>query len=93
MKKERIENQSRNLNDYVYLTIWRCNPSIRWRDEEVVKEGFVDKNLVDEIVEEYKNDLMECFDGYEILPVEEVIMLDVVKENEGHKKGILNWFM
>ena len=93
MKKEKIENQSRNINDYVYLTIWRCNPSFRWQDEEVVKEGFVDKKLVDEIVEEYKNDLMECFDGYETLPVEEVIMLDVVKENEGHKKGILNWFM
>lgn len=69
------------MENYVYLVVFVLEGNETRGNGNIYKEGFIEKENVEKVVEEIKNKFMEDFDGYEVLNP-----LDVMK-----KGGICNF--
>ena len=69
------------MEEYVYLVIFVLEGNETRGNGSIYKEGFIKRDEAEKKVDEFRNEFMEDFDGYEILEP-----LNVMKEG-----GICNF--
>ena len=55
------------MENYVYLVVFHLKGYETHGNGSIFKEGFIERDKVEETLERIENDLMEDYDGYEVI--------------------------